>query len=201
MTSNQTASGSSPRRRLVNHVCRPRALRGLAVRLVSMTLGIAAAIPWLRSRAHHRAVRAARSSARVVFVCYGNLNRSAVAAQLARQRWAGREILEAGHHAVARAPSAEVAVQAAHDVGVDLSAHGSTALSADLLAGADAIFVFDARDLIVLATRLGTAAGKLHLLGALIPDGPIQISDPNGSGDDAYKESFSRISKAISTTM
>ncbi|HET9837520.1 MAG TPA: ATP-grasp domain-containing protein, partial [Candidatus Angelobacter sp.] len=99
---------------------------------------------WLR---HHRAVlaRLARSGGpkRILFVCYGNICRSPLAAAIARPALSGIEIQSSGfHHAVGRS-SPEKILRAAHTFGLDLSQHRSSLVSREQLRGADLIVAMD----------------------------------------------------------
>lgn len=148
---------------------------------------------WLGRRAR----RAWRASERPLILCYGNINRSAFAAALARTR--GRPgARSAGFypHEGRSSPEATIAGAASH--GVDLSAHRSRRVSREELKSADAIFVFDLDNVArVVALDPGSLA-RTHLLGALSDDpDEVVIADPHGRGEAVLAETLARIERAI----
>jgi protein-tyrosine phosphatase len=170
---------------------------GGGARLLSIALVIAARIGPLRRRLHEGALRSVADADVVLFVCHGNINRSALAAALARQGWPDVEVLEAGHDAIDGAATDEHGLAAAIGSGVDLSAHRAARLDADALRRADIVFAFDARNYLALAARGALVGHKLRLLAALAPDGPLEIADPHGGPASAYEAAFAAIGRAI----
>ena len=120
-----------------------------------------------------------------------------VAAALARTRWPQREIIEAGHHAIEGSRSSDEAILAAHASGIDLSDHRATRLSPQILVPADAVFVFDARDLIAIATANPRSCPSCTCSERSRRTGPLQIKDPHGHGPDAYASTFTQIAAAL----
>jgi protein-tyrosine-phosphatase len=179
-----------------------RRLRHLAayisVRALAGALRLAAAVPGLRSLLTRRARAAHRGPAPLLFVCHGNLSRSAFAAALARRAAPDRVVIEAGCHPIGGRASPAAAIEAARAWDVDLAAHRSRVLTAgDMDAGA-AIFVFDARNLLHVLSRSPRAWRRVHLVASLAPHGPLSIPDPHGQPDVAFRDAFGRIAEALS---
>ena len=166
-------------------------------RLLSVALRAVAAIGPLRARVHRGAVTALAGADEVLFVCHGNINRSAYAAAVARRDWPGLRIAEAGHDAEAGRASDEPGVAAARSAGVDLSSHQAAAVDAAELAAADVIFVFDARNYLALARRGTTVRRRVRLLAALARSGSLEIADPHGGPTRAYEAAVAAIDRAM----
>jgi protein-tyrosine-phosphatase/predicted ATP-grasp superfamily ATP-dependent carboligase len=119
----------------------------------------------------------------VLFVCHGNIIRSAMAAEYFRTLVNGIEVLSAGLHAKPGKPADPRAVQLAPDFGVSLEHHRASLLDDTMIDQADAIFVMDHINEAKLLAAFPRAAAKLHLLG-----GSTEIPDPyTGSIEDVRK--------------
>jgi protein-tyrosine-phosphatase/predicted ATP-grasp superfamily ATP-dependent carboligase len=118
-----------------------------------------------RNRPGPDALRSVRS---ILFVCHGNIIRSALAEALLRRELADRDALEiasAGIHAVAGRAADERACQVAHELGVSLQGHRAQPLTAELVDRSQLIFVMDHRNEAGLVSRFPSASGRLFLLG------------------------------------
>ena len=155
-------------------------------------------LPFVRRKMRARALAALAGAKRIVFVCKGNICRSPFAEHLAAAWWgAGREYLSAALLPLGERPAPPEAAEAARKRGVDLSAHRSRTLDAELVEQADVIFVFDAQNHDAVLERFPQAAGKVHFLGALAQGGPLWIADPFGQGPGAFERAYELIWKAI----
>jgi protein-tyrosine-phosphatase len=168
----------------------------LGTRLLGAALHLAAAVPPLAVVLRRRASRALQSGD-CLFLCHGNLNRSAFAAAFARQLHPDWHIGEAGTQASADAPSSQLAVATAVKWKVDLSAHRATRLDALLPREFPAIFAFDARNLIELALSHPRALRRTHLLGWLAQQSAPEIADPHGGSASSYERAFAAIASAL----
>jgi protein-tyrosine-phosphatase/predicted ATP-grasp superfamily ATP-dependent carboligase len=157
------------------------------------------------SRAYRRRMAAAAradllGARRVLFVCKGNIGRSPFAAAIAeRSLRPDQRIVSAGFLEAGRRSPAE-AVAAAREWQVDLTAHRSRVVAADLVGGSDAIFVFDHSNYSHMLALFPQASARLHLLGALQADGPLFVPDPWGGGPDAYASAYRRIALTLQQT-
>jgi protein-tyrosine-phosphatase/predicted ATP-grasp superfamily ATP-dependent carboligase len=156
-----------------------------------------------RQRAAWRSAAVAarlRTGAHLLFLCYGNINRSALAEVLASERLAGRfRLSSAGLHPAGGRPADPVMVAVAAAHGHDLSASRSRVVDAALVADADLILAMEAAHIEQLAALFPASAGKAFLLGlaaaATIPD--AEIPDPYGHRPDAYERCFAQVEQCI----
>ena len=173
-----------------------RALKA-AARATEPTIGRLLSIPLIRSALRRRAERAWQSTAAPLFVCFGNINRSPFAAQLARRLAPTSRATSAGFYPAAGRPTPEATVQAAQARRVDLTAHRSSLLSQELLDAAQAIFVFDLQNLLELTLTRPRALRRTHLLGALTSSEPIFIPDPHGRDKATLEAVLDQIERSL----
>jgi len=150
----------------------------------------------VRCALHRRAVRAWRATDEPLIVCFGNINRSPFAAQLARRR-AGSRARSGGFYPQAGRCSPPGTVAGARAYEVDLSAHRSVVVDDAALARAPAIFVFDLQNLASVAARWPRALRRTHLVGALAEEGSLLIADPHGRGTLVLEQVLAQIATAI----
>lgn len=161
-----------------------------------------------RRRRMRRALAAARpggeagrrlaSAKQLLFVCYGNINRSALAHAYAAQRPPnGLAYASAGFHRPEDRPADPAMVDIARTRGIDLSANRSRTLDAAMVARADLIFVMELAQLERLESEYPEARGKAFLLGALDAAGGAEIPDPYGKAPEVYSAVCSRIVTAV----
>jgi protein-tyrosine-phosphatase/predicted ATP-grasp superfamily ATP-dependent carboligase len=155
-------------------------------------------LPGVRSWARWRARSALASARRVLFICRGNICRSPFAEQFARSLFGERIVVSsAGFFPKEGRTSPDNAMQAARELGVDLSRHRSRVLTAQDVAQADAIFVFDPMNLSDLLKAFPGARQRVHFLGALGVDGAVAIPDPWGSSLDSFSQTYHRIAGTL----
>jgi protein-tyrosine phosphatase len=116
----------------------------------------------------HHAPKAIHS---VLFLCFGNIMRSAVAGAmlkqaLAQQGIAGIAVSSAGIHAAEGREAHPWAVEAAKDFGIRLEDHQAKLLTADMFGAADVVFVMDFQNKAELLAKFPTAADKICMLSA-----------------------------------
>lgn len=121
-----------------------------------------------------------------VFVCFGNIMRSAMAEFLMRRglQEAGLEngvrIISAGLQATPGREAHPWAQQASAEVGISLAAHQAKALTREMVAQADCILAMDLQNKAELLTLYPEQRGKIYMLSAYA-EGPWQyreIPDP-----------------------
>lgn len=170
-----------------------RRLRGLAAETAGR----------LRQRHRHRRAavrRDARGARRILFVCYGNINRSAVAQVLAEQGLPAEAPVmfrSAGLHPEGdRAPDPRMAALAqARDI--DMSGFRSRVLDPGLAAWADLILVMEVGQ---LAPVRALAAGRpVHLLGGFDRGGILaaEIPDPYNGPPELYRRVFEQVARCV----
>ena len=185
-------------KRAAGHVRRWRSLqrparRVYARRLAARSLGPASR----RGRAIDPGVRS------IVFVCHGNIMRSAFAEGLLRRELgadATVRVVSAGMRAKAGRPADPRAVAAAAELGVSLDRHRAQPMSAALARESDLIVVMDALNESELLAAFPEAGGKVVLAGELAgsPDrSALEIADPyTGTGDDV-RACFRRVADHV----
>ncbi len=137
---------------------------------------------------------------RILFVCHGNIFRSAFAHRRLLALLADRSPLvsvrSAGTKARLGDPAPPVVLEGARAYGLDLSGHASTPLAKDLLDWATHIYVMQDDMLDAVRDLSPEAAGRARLLGALDPEaGGTQVPDVGGDGstEASVARRFARI--------
>jgi protein-tyrosine-phosphatase len=140
----------------------------------------------LRTFGVHRASALPRPARSVLFVCHGNIMRSAAAAAFLREelRAAGLSTIRvesAGTHAHDGRPADLRAQDAARELGLSLRDHRSRRLTPQLVAEYDVIFAMDELNYVNIATNYPRARKKLLLFGGVNATGRYrahEIADP-----------------------
>jgi protein-tyrosine-phosphatase/peptidoglycan/xylan/chitin deacetylase (PgdA/CDA1 family) len=160
------------------------------------------AATWRHRRAAHPATRFADVQ-QVLFVCQGNICRSAYAEHALRRRVGNAVRVEScGLDVRESRPSPGRAVQAAHALGIDLSAHRSRAVDAEMIARADLVLAMEVRQLEALRAAYPTCAARFALLRDLapLPHGLFaEIDDPYGRDLTAFTRCFRLIEQSLAT--
>lgn len=139
----------------------------------------------LRGKNRHMAPTGARS---FLFVCFGNIMRSAMAEfimrkvvlQAAPDRAQCLRIVSAGLHTAAGRNAHPWAQEAATDLGISLAGHRAKPLTTEMVKQADCIFAMDFQNKAELLTLFPEAESKIYMLGAYA-EGPSryrEIPDP-----------------------
>lgn len=140
----------------------------------------------LRTVGVNRPVALPRPVESVLFVCHGNIMRSAAAAGFLRDELRAASITNiraasAGTHAHDGRPADARAQDAARQLGLSLREHGATRLTAKLVAEHDVIFAMDELNYVNIATTFPDARSKLLLFGGMNASGIYrahEIADP-----------------------
>jgi protein-tyrosine phosphatase len=131
---------------------------------------------------------------RLVFVCLGNINRSAFAEQVARQL--GCQCASFGLSTTTGAPAFHMAIANAPHFGVDLSHHKATDMKDYRFDDGDLLLVMEVRH----ARRL-VAAGiperSIALLGHWASPQRIHLHDPHKLSDAYFRTCFTLIRSAV----
>lgn len=154
----------------------------------------------------------AGSQGRLVFVCHGNIMRSAFAAEIARdaQPALAARIVGAGTHATTGRPAQDSALRVAPAFGVSLHGHTATSLEVAAIAAHDVVVCMDVmNEANVLAS--GVPAERVFLVGdvlavahepatdGLMTDGPTpagrEVLDPYGKGDAVTHDAFATLAQ------
>ena len=135
-----------------------------------------------RSLQQHRALlrrlKAAGGPSKIVFVCYGNICRSPLAAALAEQRLSDVPIVSAGFHQHTGRSCPQKILRMANSFGIDLSGHRSARITQDQLANADLVIAMDLENLNCLRKEFPEMADRTTLLGLFGAPEVLTIADP-----------------------
>jgi protein-tyrosine-phosphatase len=143
------------------------------------------------------ALRVARAQA-ILFVCTGNIIRSAFAAELLRSLRHGRPdvmILSAGLDAT-DGPAHPTAVRCARRFGVDLTLHRTHRLDQRDIEKADVLFAMEINHVVEIHRRFPQNRHKVYLLGCLNADAQ-DVADPVHSPTDAFEACFDQIDLGV----
>lgn len=140
----------------------------------------------LRGARAERSVELPRPITSVLFVCHGNIMRSAAAAEFLRGELdaagiTGVTVASAGTHARDGKPADARAQEAARLHGVSLQRHGATRITARHIADFNVIFAMDELNFVNILTAFPQARKKLMLFGGMNATGtyrPHEIADP-----------------------
>lgn len=130
---------------------------------------------------------------RVLFVCTGNICRSAFAEVMARSVFAERSFMfsSAGTHAIPGSPATRNMQTVALERGLDLSNHTATPL--DRCNEPDIVFGMEQHHLIAAREHFpGLDASRIRLL-----DHPMEIPDPYGADLDDYRSTADRFERVF----
>jgi protein-tyrosine phosphatase len=134
---------------------------------------------------------------RILFLCYGNICRSPVAAAMAGASLAGVEIRSAGFHRVAERSTPEHVRRAASRAGCDMTRHASRRVSAEDIRTADLIVCMDAENLEHLQREFPEAMARATLLGLFAAPPCLEIEDPYSLSEERTDGVMSAIRAGI----
>jgi protein-tyrosine-phosphatase len=155
-------------------------------------------------RAQRLAAASPGAHGRVVFVCHGNIMRSAFATQVARAYVpeAAHRIVGAGTHAVAGRAAQDAALAVSRQLGLPLDAHAATPLHALPLTDDDVIVCMDAMNEAHVAAAYPAMAPRVFRVGDIVASGVTsavashadrEIRDPYGEGEAVTRDAFNRV--------
>ena len=135
----------------------------------------------------------------ILFVCVGNIIRSAFAAELLRSRSVGRadvRIRSAGLDATTDGPAHPTAVQCARRFGVDLSTHRTRRLNRNDIEEADLLLAMEIDHVVEIHRRFPQSRHKVYLFGCLNEDA-LDVADPVYAPNDVFEACFERINCGV----
>jgi protein-tyrosine phosphatase len=153
--------------------------------------------PRRRAAAHERLGQLAPTS--ILFVCLGNICRSPYAARVLSARApSGVRVDSSGYLGPGRLPPSE-ALAIARDRGFEHGDHVSKLTTTEMLAGAQAVFVFDRFNVSNVRKSPVADLRRVFWLGDFDPEwtGKRAIADPWGKPLDEYRATFARIERCV----
>jgi predicted ATP-grasp superfamily ATP-dependent carboligase/protein-tyrosine-phosphatase len=138
----------------------------------------------------------------VLFVCQGNINRSAVAehvlARCLRAPSNVRAVASAGFDRRQGRRTTSISRDAAAALHVDLENHVSTPLTAEMLAQFDLVVAMELRQVLGVADLDANAERNCIVLALLDPEGgPLDIPDPDGKPRSTFSTVYARIVRCV----
>lgn len=143
------------------------------------------------------------AGSRVLFVCYGNILRSAFAEVYFRSRVAndhsGAEIASAGTHARDGRAADDRGIRVAGEYGLDLSTHRARRITPELLAWATHIVAMDRHNFAGIVALSPAARQRTILLSdfAGAHDSDAEVADPYSSDESGVRASYARIASLL----
>lgn len=139
-----------------------------------------------------------READSLLIMCYGNINRSALAEVLMASAGLsrGRRLISAGFHDVPDRPADPRMIATAASRGYTLDGHRSKRLSTEMLRNSDLVFVMEKAHFDRLYRIDPSSKSKIVLLGAY-PGGPGEIPDPYNAPGAVYTKCFDTIKAAV----
>jgi len=137
---------------------------------------------------------APRQVSRLVFVCLGNINRSALAQAVASHR--NVRSISIGLSTSTGTPATSAAVRCAAAFGVDLTHHSATDISDYDFEPGDLLLVMETRHARRLIVR-GIAPEAIALLGHWASPHRIHLHDPHKLPDRYFRTCFTLIRSAV----
>jgi protein-tyrosine-phosphatase len=127
--------------------------------------------------------RAPRTARSLVFICYGNIMRSPMAAALLGLMLSGEvrdrfHVASAGLHANPNSAADPRSLRMAPEFGVSLDHHRSTQLTRQMVDEADAVFAMDRSNQVEFLSLYPDAERKLFMLGTYAVPKLSEIPDP-----------------------
>lgn len=134
----------------------------------------------------------------VLFLCKGNICRSPFAEHYFRHIAEGTiQIQSAGYFPKTGRVSPEAALQAAERKGISMQSHRSRIVDHQMFDNSDLILVFDHENYDYVANHYPSFKPKLFFVNHLIPEIPLEISDPYGGTVSRFTEIYQQIKKSI----
>jgi len=142
--------------------------------------------------------RRIKRSEHILFLCYGNINRSAIAEKLLEQAGYPGQITSAGFHPVSARPADPTMVDVAQRAGVDMQHWASRTVDQKMVDAADTIFVMEVQQLMTFASQYPKAKHKVMLLSMVDASSnfPLDIADPYGKCTENYETCFNLVQQA-----
>jgi protein-tyrosine-phosphatase/carbamoylphosphate synthase large subunit len=144
-----------------------------------------------------------RHSKRILFLCYGNINRSAIAHVIADHIMGEQKDLEfksAGFHFQGGRAADQRMCAIAEANSLQIKDFRSTVLDAELVEWADIIFVMECTHIYQLEELYAHAKRKTFLLGGLFQDNKaIEIGDPYNQPTTIYQDAFQKVNRCVTT--
>lgn len=132
---------------------------------------------------------------RLVFICAGNICRSAFGEHVARQH--GVDAISMGLYATQGSPAHPPAVTTAQALGFNMRQHQATPFSPEAVRSGDLLLAFELQHALILETALVGREASLRLLGGYLGVTDFHIHDPYGLSEAYLELCFKTIEMAV----
>jgi protein-tyrosine-phosphatase len=135
----------------------------------------------------------------ILFVCYGNINRSALAEQYLRSLVPDFEgISSCGFHVPDGRPADPAMCRLAREHGIDLADWASKTIDDARVAEADVILAMEATHLVRLREEFPSSKDRSFLLSCVAEtkELPLEIRDPFGKSESDYRRCIGEVTEA-----
>jgi len=137
----------------------------------------------------------------ILFLCYGNINRSAAAECIFKQQSNNThyQVQSAGFHPKDNRPADPNMVKTAKNQQIDMQNCSSQTVDKQMLETADIVFVMEIEHLLKLFSLYPQYKHKAYLLGSLVTDSEskLEIGDPYGQTSEEYEACFEQIKTCV----
>ncbi len=156
---------------------------------------------WLLNRAQSKLKQLSREKGqirKILLVCYGNICRSPLAEQIVRKLMPDMTVTSAGFHRKTGRKSPTNVLEAARQLGVDLTSHSSKLIDTKMVSEAQLILVMDSENLAAMERCFPDAMERCLPLGIfqLVPQ--LDIEDPYGKSANDTTRVAALIMEAVS---
>jgi protein-tyrosine-phosphatase/carbamoylphosphate synthase large subunit len=151
------------------------------------------------SPAHRLLLDKVKKAKCILFLCYGNINRSALSQCIAEQTLSSEiQFYSAGFHAVDKRSADPNMVEVAAKNGIDLANWQSTTLNKELIENCDLILAMEIAHLDRLHSEYPQTKNKAYLLGSLVNDTTgVEIPDPYNQSLEVYEQVFNQVKTSM----
>jgi protein-tyrosine-phosphatase/predicted ATP-grasp superfamily ATP-dependent carboligase len=149
---------------------------------------------------HHALLRQLKSAGgpgKILFLCYGNICRSPLAAALAEKRLTGVTFESAGFHEQTGRSCPQKILRIGESFGIDLSFHRSARVTRDQLANADLVIAMDLENLNRLRQEFSGMADLTTLLGLFGTLETLDIADPYLADEAATRRICEQVRQGV----
>src|SRR5262249_28537008 len=138
-------------------------------------------------------------SKHILFLCYGNINRSALAERHLKQLLpSDLQVSSCGFHAPDRRAADPLMCSLAREYGISLGAWSSRTINRELVMEADLIFAMEVKYLMRLFSEYPETRGRAFLLSCVTEPStiPLEIQDPSGGTPKIYERCIREVMQA-----